>query len=141
PPRPALAARTGSAVRYDGVAARWPVLSRRRRAPFPSVRTKTWCPVVRSGKPNLSFCSDSLVPEPTRGASMTETLTSFSDRYADSVFERTSSRLRALQPDHPRVYAVAAVADHGRRRWWKLSEGLREGRIELMYRRHAAEMS
>src|SRR5690606_10421372 len=65
----------------------------------------------------------------------------FSDRYADSVFERTSSRLRALQPDHPRVYAVAAVAEHGRRRWWKLSDGLREGRIELMYRRHAAEMT
>ncbi|WP_067862152.1 hypothetical protein [Nocardia shimofusensis] len=71
---------------------------------------------------------------------MTETLTGFSAHYADSVFERTSARLRALQPDHPRVYAVAAVAEHGRRRWWKLSEGVREGRIEMMYRRHAAEM-
>ncbi|MBF6353386.1 hypothetical protein IU449_02300 [Nocardia higoensis] len=71
---------------------------------------------------------------------MTETVTGYSSRHADSVFERTSSRLRALQPDHPRVYAVAAVSEHGRRRWWKLSEGVREGRIEVMYRRHAAEM-
>ncbi|MFI2558788.1 hypothetical protein [Nocardia farcinica] len=72
---------------------------------------------------------------------MTEPVTSIPDRYADPVFGRACSRLRALQPDHPRVYAVAAVAEHGRRRWWKLSEGLREGRIELMFRRHAAEMT
>ncbi|WP_067847579.1 hypothetical protein [Nocardia lijiangensis] len=61
-------------------------------------------------------------------------------RDAEVAFARTCTRLRALQPDHPRVYAVAAMVDQGKRRWWKLSEGLREGRIELMYRRHAAEM-
>ncbi|MEV0299145.1 hypothetical protein [Nocardia sp. NPDC050710] len=56
------------------------------------------------------------------------------------TFARACNRLRALQPEHPRVYAVADMADQGKRRWWKLSDGLREGRIELMYRRHAAEM-
>ncbi|MEU8901203.1 hypothetical protein [Nocardia sp. NPDC048505] len=55
-------------------------------------------------------------------------------------FDRACTRLRALQPEHPRVYAVADMAEQGKRRWWKLSSGLGEGRIELMYRRHAAEM-
>ncbi|GAB4586737.1 hypothetical protein [Nocardia sp. IFM 10818] len=56
-------------------------------------------------------------------------------------FSRACARLRALQPEHPRVYAVAAMADQGKRRWWRLADGVREGRIELMYRRHAAEMT
>ncbi|MFC9894952.1 hypothetical protein ACFVMC_14795 [Nocardia sp. NPDC127579] len=55
-------------------------------------------------------------------------------------FDRACTRLRALQPEHPRVYAVADMGVQGKRRWWKLSDGLGEGRIELMYRRHAAEM-
>lgn len=62
-------------------------------------------------------------------------------RDSQLVFERTCARLRALQPEHPRVYAVAAMADQGKRRWWRLRDGIREGRIELMYRRHAAEMT
>ncbi|WP_232850825.1 hypothetical protein [Nocardia acididurans] len=33
------------------------------------------------------------------------------------------------------------MAEQGKRRWWRLADGIREGRIELMYRRHAAEMS
>ncbi|MTE14511.1 hypothetical protein [Nocardia aurantiaca] len=57
------------------------------------------------------------------------------------AFGTACTRLRALQPDHPRVYAVAAMADQGKRRWWRLADGIREGRIEVMYRRHAAEMS
>lgn len=57
------------------------------------------------------------------------------------AFGRACHRLRALQPEHPRVYAVAAMADQGKRRWWRLADGVREGRIELMYRRHAAEMT
>ncbi|MEU2034350.1 hypothetical protein [Nocardia amamiensis] len=56
------------------------------------------------------------------------------------AFGRACARLRALQPEHPRVYAVAAMAEQGKRRWWRLSDGVREGRVELMYRRHAAEM-
>lgn len=57
------------------------------------------------------------------------------------AFGRASARLRNLQPEHPRVYAVADMSDQGKRRWWKLADGIGEGRIELMYRRHAAEMS
>ncbi len=72
---------------------------------------------------------------------MFEPMTACPTRRCEQVFEHVCDRLRALQPEHPRVYAVAAMADHGRRRWWRLSDGLREGRIELMYRRHAAEMS
>lgn len=56
------------------------------------------------------------------------------------AFGRAGARLRSLQPEHPRVYAVAAMSEQGRRRWWQLADGLREGRIELMYRRHTAEM-
>ncbi|MGF6886907.1 hypothetical protein ABIA39_005396 [Nocardia sp. GAS34] len=72
---------------------------------------------------------------------MFEPITACPTRRCEQAFGRVCERLRALQPEHPRVYAVAAMADHGRRRWWRLSDGLREGRIELMYRRHAAEMS
>lgn len=61
-------------------------------------------------------------------------------RRPGQAFGRVGARLRALQPEHPRVYAVAAMAEQGKRRWWRLADGLREGRIEVMYRRHAAEM-
>ncbi|MGN2639578.1 hypothetical protein ACWEKT_01275 [Nocardia takedensis] len=71
---------------------------------------------------------------------MFEPMTPFAARHSEAVFGHACNRLRALQPEHPRVYAVAAMNDQGKRRWWKLSEGLHEGRIELMYRRHAAEM-
>ncbi|WP_067689599.1 hypothetical protein [Nocardia jejuensis] len=57
------------------------------------------------------------------------------------AFGRACARLRSLQPEHPRVYAVAPMAEQGKRRWWRLADGIGEGRIELMYRRHAAEMS
>lgn len=69
---------------------------------------------------------------------MTELVTT--PRRSQPAFGRACARLRALQPEHPRVYAVAAMAEQGKRRWWRLSDGAREGRIELMYRRHAAEM-
>ncbi|WP_029930602.1 hypothetical protein [Nocardia otitidiscaviarum] len=72
---------------------------------------------------------------------MPEPMTVCPLRDSQLVFERTCARLRALQPEHPRVYAVAAMADQGKRRWWRLTDGVREGRIELMYRRHAAEMT
>ncbi|WP_067894537.1 hypothetical protein [Nocardia vaccinii] len=72
---------------------------------------------------------------------MFEPITACPPRQCEPVFGHACQRLRALQPEHPRVYAVAAMADHGRRRWWRLSDALDEGRIALMYRRHAAEMS
>ncbi|WP_305091459.1 hypothetical protein [Prescottella sp. R16] len=31
------------------------------------------------------------------------------------------ARLRDISPDYPRVYAVATMADQGRRRWWPLA--------------------
>ncbi|WP_227982538.1 hypothetical protein [Nocardia spumae] len=71
---------------------------------------------------------------------MSEPVTIFPDRRVEPAFEQICVRLRALQPGHPRVYAMAAMAEQGRRRWWRLADGVREGRIELMYRRHAAEM-
>ncbi|MVU80341.1 hypothetical protein GPX89_24215 [Nocardia sp. ET3-3] len=72
---------------------------------------------------------------------MLEPVTVCPPRDSRLAFGLACSRLRALQPEHPRVYAVAAMADQGKRRWWRLADGIREGRIELMYRRHAAEMS
>ena len=55
-------------------------------------------------------------------------------------FVDSCARLRRLQPDYPRVYAVAAVAEEGRRRWWQLADGANNGRIEEMYRRSADEL-
>ncbi|PXX70635.1 hypothetical protein DFR70_10154 [Nocardia tenerifensis] len=71
---------------------------------------------------------------------MPELMTTCPPRHTHLVFDRTCADLRALQPEHPRVYAVAAMVEQGKRRWWRLADGAREGRIELMYRRHAAEM-
>ncbi len=71
---------------------------------------------------------------------MPEPMTACPTRPSELAFGQACGRLRALQPEHPRVYAMAAMAEQGRRRWWRLADGLREGRIELMYRRHAAEM-
>lgn len=61
-------------------------------------------------------------------------------RTTAASFDRACARLQALQPEHPRVYAVAAMVGQGKRRWWHVPTGLSEGRVELMYRRHAAEM-
>ncbi|MFE6861227.1 hypothetical protein [Nocardia sp. NPDC057668] len=72
---------------------------------------------------------------------MLEPVTMCAPRDSRVAFGRACARLRNLQPEHPRVYAVAAMSEQGKRRWWRLSDGIREGRIELMYRRHAAEMS
>ncbi|MFE3797522.1 hypothetical protein [Nocardia tengchongensis] len=72
---------------------------------------------------------------------MLEPVTVCPPRDSRLAFGTACHRLRALQPDHPRVYAVAAMADQGKRRWWRLADGIREGRVEVMYRRHAAEMS
>lgn len=72
---------------------------------------------------------------------MFEPITACPPRRCEPVFGQACQRLRALQPEHPRVYAVAAMAEHTRRRWWRLADGLDEGRIALMHRRHAAEMA
>ncbi|MEU7764961.1 hypothetical protein AB0B25_07540 [Nocardia sp. NPDC049190] len=65
---------------------------------------------------------------------------SITPRRSQAAFGHACTKLRALRPEHPRVYAVAAMVEQGKRRWWPLSGGAREGRIELMYQRHAAEI-
>ena len=64
---------------------------------------------------------------------MLEPVTVCPPRDSRLVFGMACSRLRALQPEHPRVYAVAAMADQGKRRWWRLAEGTAAahcGRVE-----------
>ncbi|OZE74284.1 hypothetical protein CH305_21650 [Rhodococcus sp. 15-649-2-2] len=48
--------------------------------------------------------------------------------------------LRALNPDYPRMYAVAAMANEGKRRWWQLAVGLTDGRVERMYSRSLEDL-
>lgn len=57
-----------------------------------------------------------------------------------NALSRTSVRLRALNPDYPRVYAVAAMAGEGKRRWWQLSEGLRGDRVHQMFARSLQDL-
>jgi hypothetical protein len=45
----------------------------------------------------------------------------------------SSRRLRALNPEGPRVYGVAVMADVGRRRWWPLSCALTTDRLSTMF--------
>ncbi len=58
-----------------------------------------------------------------------------------NALSRTSVRLRALNPDYPRVYAVAAMSGEGKRRWWQLSEGLCGGdRVHQMFARSLQDL-
>lgn len=45
----------------------------------------------------------------------------------------SSSRLRDLCPDGPRVYGVAVMGDVSRRRWWPLAEILDIDRLQVMF--------
>lgn len=56
------------------------------------------------------------------------------------AFSRTCTRLRALNPDYPRVYAMAAMAGEGKRRWWKLSTGLQSDRVEQLFFRSMQDL-
>lgn len=65
----------------------------------------------------------------------------FSDRSGGhALLAESCSTLRSLNPDYPRMYAVAAMADEGKRRWWQLSVGLDDGRVEQMYRRSLEDL-
>ncbi len=55
--------------------------------------------------------------------------------FEETAFEATRTRLRAVAPDAPRVYAVARVDEEPRRRWWRLAGEDRDRRVELLYRR------
>jgi hypothetical protein len=52
----------------------------------------------------------------------------------------SSSRLRALYPECPRVYGVAVMSDLTRRRWWPLTEMLTTERLLEMFEIGALEM-
>ncbi|OZE95221.1 hypothetical protein CH293_22980 [Rhodococcus sp. 14-2470-1b] len=57
-----------------------------------------------------------------------------------SPLARSCTRLRALNPDYPRMYAVAAMANEGKRRWWHLETGLEDGRIDSMLGRSLEDL-
>lgn len=48
------------------------------------------------------------------------------------TFADVMERLRRLDPDHPRVYAIADMAGQGQRRWWALGGPRASERIESM---------
>lgn len=52
-----------------------------------------------------------------------------------SALDLSCSRLRSLNPDYPRMYAVAPMEDEGKRRWWKLSKDLDGDRVPQMWAR------
>ncbi|NLE82672.1 MAG: hypothetical protein GX610_24480 [Rhodococcus sp.] len=52
-----------------------------------------------------------------------------------SALDLSCSRLRSLNPDYPRMYAVAPMENEGKRRWWKLSTGLDGDRVPQMWAR------
>lgn len=52
----------------------------------------------------------------------------------------SSSRLRGLYPECPRVYGVAVMSDLTRRRWWPLHEALTTDRLREMFQVSAVEM-
>jgi hypothetical protein len=45
----------------------------------------------------------------------------------------SSSRLRELYPECPRVYGVAVMGDLSRRRWWPLAEAVTTDRLQAMF--------
>ena len=47
----------------------------------------------------------------------------------------SSSRLRKLTPESPRVHGVAVMADVSRRRWWPLDSAVATGRLGAMFDR------
>lgn len=52
----------------------------------------------------------------------------------------SSSRLREIEPDSPRVHGVAVMGDLSRRRWWPLAELLTTDRLPRMYAAGLAEI-
>lgn len=57
-----------------------------------------------------------------------------------TVLDDSCAMLRALNPEYPRMYAVAAMANESKRRWWQLGSGPTSGRFEQMYRRSLEDL-
>lgn len=53
---------------------------------------------------------------------------------------RSCTRLRSLNPDYPRMYAVASMATEAKRRWWQLACGLEDGRVDHMLARSLEDL-
>ncbi|NLU84761.1 hypothetical protein [Rhodococcus sp. HNM0569] len=56
-------------------------------------------------------------------------------RNCGTALGQCCDRLRTLNPDYPRMYAVAAMADEGRRRWWALEGAPTGDRVHRMWKR------
>ncbi|MFI2215324.1 hypothetical protein ACH47B_00415 [Rhodococcus sp. NPDC019627] len=52
-----------------------------------------------------------------------------------TALDASCARLRSLNPDYPRMYAVASMADEGKRRWWSLADDLDGDRVPRMWAR------
>ncbi|MBB3036316.1 hypothetical protein [Hoyosella altamirensis] len=52
----------------------------------------------------------------------------------------SADRMRALDPEYPRIYAVAWMAREPRRRWWPLAAALSEDRLEQMHSRMVRDL-
>lgn len=87
----------------------------------------------------------------TKGVFEVSLATTTSDAWADvhrsyasgregSPLARSCTRLRLLNPDYPRMYAVAAMANEGKRRWWQLAVGLEDGRVDQMITRSLEDL-
>ena len=50
----------------------------------------------------------------------------------ETVLAESCRRLRTLQSDYPRVYAVAQMAAQSKRRWWAVEQGVRGDRLDRM---------
>ncbi|WP_278312718.1 hypothetical protein [Lolliginicoccus levis] len=58
----------------------------------------------------------------------------------DQPFHESMARLRALDVDYPRNYAITWMHNEPRRRWWPLGAAIPEGRLEVMHRRALREL-
>ncbi|MGA9870802.1 MAG: hypothetical protein WBQ44_06635 [Rhodococcus sp. (in: high G+C Gram-positive bacteria)] len=57
-----------------------------------------------------------------------------------SPLDRSCAGLRSLNPDYPRMYAVAAMAAETKRRWWQLAAGLDADRTDRMLSRSLEDL-
>lgn len=56
------------------------------------------------------------------------------------ALSRSCIELRALNPDYPRMYAIASMAQEAKRRWWQLGVGLEDGRTDQMLARSLEDL-
>ncbi|AQA23113.1 hypothetical protein BTZ20_3106 [Rhodococcus sp. MTM3W5.2] len=57
-----------------------------------------------------------------------------------AALDDSCHRLRSIYPEYPRVYAVALMADQGKRRWWSAADGIWGDRMVRMVERALADL-